>query len=104
MQGEKDNRNHNITQLHELVVFWGSLDIRFLYPNDAVATTCYLLHTSGEYKDSRMSPTDAVHLGYALAYDADYLVTTDKNLQNYSVPSEFKLKIIPLDEARRTLP
>lgn len=40
-----------------------------------------------------LSPTDLVHLGYAMAYDLDYLITTDRTMREYKVPSAFKLVI-----------
>ena len=76
LEGEREGRSHNIRELHDLIAFWGGLNINVLHPNTAVAIICYRLNT--KYKDERMTPQDLVHIGYALAYNMDYLVTTDK--------------------------
>jgi hypothetical protein len=46
-----------------------------------------------------MKPTDLVHLGYALAYEVDYFITSDRVLNEYRIPEDFKLKVIRPDEA-----
>ncbi|MEI6103877.1 MAG: hypothetical protein WCP70_08015 [Methanothrix sp.] len=46
-----------------------------------------------------MKPTDLVHLGYALAYEVDYFITSDRVLNEYRIPGEFKLIVITPDEA-----
>ena len=40
-----------------------------------------------------MKPSDLVHLGYALAYDLDYLIATDKDLRKYRIPASFDLVV-----------
>lgn len=70
------------------------MDIVVLRPNKAVAVACYNLYMDETVRDSRLSPTDLVHLGYAMAYDLDYLITTDKTLRKYKVPSSFKLRVM----------
>ncbi|HOO54765.1 MAG TPA: PIN domain-containing protein [Methanothrix sp.] len=95
LKGEYENRSHNIKELHELIDFWGGLNVSVLHPNDVVAEIIHNLYTHPEYKEERLSPGDLVHLGYALAYDADYLITSDKTLSHYKVPEVFKLQIIP---------
>ena len=40
-----------------------------------------------------MKPSDLVHLGYALAYDLDYLIATDKDLRKYRIPTSFDLVV-----------
>ena len=52
------------------------------------------LYMDETVRDSRLGPTDLVHLGYAMAYDLDYLITTDKTLRKYKVPSSFKLRVM----------
>ena len=51
----------------------------------------------------RIQPTDRNHLGYALAYNMDYLVTTDKILLHYQVPDDFSLGIVSLRDVRNVL-
>lgn len=46
-----------------------------------------------------MKPTDLVHLGYALAYDVDYLITSDRVLKAFRIPKEFNLKVLTPEEA-----
>lgn len=93
-----ENKKHDIDELHELISFWGSLNIRFLHPNDLVAFMCYSLTT--KYRDHRMRSTDTFHLGYALAYDMDYFVTTDRLILQYRLPEGSKLKVIHPDMVR----
>lgn len=95
LEGGHEVKHHNIQELHDLIDFWGGLDVSVLHPNDVVAETIHNLYTHLEYKEERLSPGDLVHLGYALAYNADYFITTDKILNHYKVPEVFKLKIIP---------
>ena len=87
----------NLNDLHLLADMWAGLDIGFVFPNDAVARICY--HIMDKYKDERLSPTDRVHLGYALAYNMNYLVTTDMNLQRFPVPPGRDLEIMSLKKA-----
>ena len=50
-----------------------------------------------------MTPQDLVHIGYALAYNIDYLVTTDKNMQKFKLPEDPGLEIVPLDQLKLIL-
>lgn len=51
-------------------------------------------------------PTDRTHLAYAMAYDSNYFLTTDKNLIRYRVPTTLneagfsKPKTMPLEKFR----
>ena len=101
LEGEREGRSHNIKELHDLIAFWGGLNINILHPNEAVATSCYRLNT--KYKDDRMKPQDLVHIGYALAYNMDYLVTSDKNMQRFKLPDDSGLEIIPPEQLRHLL-
>jgi hypothetical protein len=101
LEGEREGKSHNIRELHDLISFWGSLNINILHPNAVVATICYRLNT--KYKDERMTPQDIVHVGYALAYNMNYLVTTDKNMQRFRLPSGSGLEIIPPDRLKLIL-
>ena len=101
LEGERVGRSHNIKELHDLISFWGSLNINILHPNSVVATICYRLNT--RYKDERMAPQDIVHIGYALAYNMNYLVTTDKSMQKFKLPDGSGLEIIPPDRLRLIL-
>lgn len=93
LENNQDEEKHTLEDLYELIDFWRGLKIRFLHPNERVAIVCYNLYKNGIYKDDRLKPSDLVHLGYALAYDLDYLISSDKILRSYQVPSEFKLEI-----------
>ncbi|VVB69300.1 Uncharacterised protein [uncultured archaeon] len=101
LEGEREGRTHNIRELHDLISFWGSLNINILHPNAVVATICYRLNT--KYKDERMTPRDIVHVGYALAYDMNYLVTTDKNIQRFRHPEDSGLEIVPPERLKLIL-
>jgi hypothetical protein len=48
-----------------------------------------------------MKPTDLVHLGYALAYELDYFITSDRVLNEYRIPEEFSLTLLTPDEAMK---
>ena len=60
---------------------------------------------------TRMSwePTDRTHLAYAMAYDSDYFLTSDKNLIKYRIPRSFvelgffKPVTMPLETFRNTV-
>ena len=91
---------HNREELHELIDIWSSLKISFLHPNEAVAATCYNLYNQAGYRDSRIKPADLVHLGYALAYNVDYFITTDRILRAYRIPEEFKTRVLHPREAQ----
>ena len=54
---------------------------------------------SDAWRDDRMKPTDLVHLGYAMAYEVDYFITSYRVLNEYRIPEEFKLIVITPDEA-----
>ena len=97
LQGEQDGEQDSkfcIEDLYKLVGFWQGLDIVVLRPNKAVAVACYNLYMDESVRDSRLSPTDLVHLGYAMAYDLDYLITTDKTLRKYKIPDAFPLVVM----------
>lgn len=98
----KGERDHNLIELHDLIDFWGSLNLNFLYPNSLVAEACYRLveqyRLHGQI-DHRLSDTDLVHLGYALAYEMDYFFTTDKNLGHYA-PMKSKLQVIDQNDVK----
>jgi putative transposase len=83
-----------------LIELWRKLDIRFLPPTNRVAEICWYL--VDKCKD-RLQPTDRTHLGYALAYNMNYLITTDKILLHYQVPDGFQLKIVSLKDAREMI-
>ena len=75
----------------------------FLYPNDVVAAVCYQLSKRKEEKgDFRLTDTDLVHLGYALAHEMDYFLTTDKALKHVDpyIPMKAKLQVIGLEDAK----
>lgn len=88
--------------LNSFIAFWGALELNFLYPNALVADACYKLvekYKKGERIDYRLSDTDLVHLGYALAYKVDYFLTTDTKLR-YNVPEKSNLRVIDHEMAK----
>lgn len=105
VEGERKGSKgkHDREELHKLIDIWSALDISFLHPNEAVATTCYNLYNHSGFRDSRVKPADLVHLGYAMAYDVDYFITTDKILRAYRIPREFKTKVLHPREAQSIL-
>jgi predicted nucleic acid-binding protein len=101
MTREKEGSDpHKMETIASLIELWRKLDIRFLPPTNRVAEICW--HLVDECKD-RLQPTDRTHLGYALAYNMNYLITTDKILLHYQVPDGFQLKIVSLKDARETI-
>jgi len=95
-----------ITRLNQLLDDW---NITVLFPNEHVRILCYQM--GEEDIDTRMirEPTDRTHLAYAMAYDSDYFLTSDKNLIKYRIPRSFvelgffKPKTMPLDTFRDTV-
>jgi len=83
-----------IDDLYKLIDFWQGLNIVVLRPNKAVAVACYKLYMDDSFRDNRLGPSDLVHLGYAIGYDLDYFITTDKTLRKYRVPPPLKLSVI----------
>lgn len=105
LRGEQGDKTHSLDELHEMIDFWGSLKLSFLYPNALVATSCYNLvqmRKIGNHIDYRLTDADLVHLGYSLAYEIDYFLTTDKNLQ-HNVPEKAKLRVIDHEKAKTLL-
>jgi len=95
-----------ITHLNQLLDDW---NITVLFPNEHVRILCYQM--GEEEIDTRMirEPTDRTHLAYAMAYDSDYFLTSDKNLIKYRIPRSFvelgffKPETMPLDTFRDTV-
>lgn len=102
LRGEKGDTSHSLKELHDMIDFWGSLNLNFLYPSSLVAEACFRLverYKTGERIDHRLTDTDLVHLGYALAYKMDYFLTTDKRLQ-HNIPERSNLRVIDHEEAK----
>jgi len=95
-----EGKRHSVEELHDLIDFLDRYNVRFLHPNQIVAEACHNLY-GNEWRDDRMTPTDLVHLGYAMAYDVDYFITTDGVLNQYRVPAEFKVKVLHPKEAMK---
>jgi len=93
-----EGRKHNVDDLHKIVNLLNRCNVKFRHPNRVVAEICCNLY-SDDWRDDRMKPTDLVHLGYALAYEVDYFVTSDRVLNEYRIPDVFKLKVLTPDEA-----
>lgn len=93
-----EDRRHTVDDLYKIVNLLSRCDFKFRHPNRVVAESCYNLY-SDAWRDERMKPTDPVHLGYALAYEVDYFITSDRVLNEYRVPCEFKLKVLTPEEA-----
>ena len=102
LRGEKENTDHDLDEHHKQIDFWGALELSFLYPNALVADACYKLvekYKKGERIDYRLTDTDLVHLGYALAYKVDCFLTTDTKLKYY-VPEKSNLRVIDHEMAK----
>jgi predicted nucleic acid-binding protein len=98
-----EGERHKPEELHNLIDFLARYQVRFLHPNRTVAEAYYNLY-SDELRDNRMTPADLVHLGYAMAYNVDYFITTDSVLNRYRVPAGFKVKVLhPKDAIKRFL-
>jgi hypothetical protein len=100
---KKGDGKHNLNELYQMIELWGALDLLYLYPNDLVAAVCFQLSKIKEERcDFRLTDTDMVHLGYALAHEMDYFLTTDKALKHVDpyIPKKAKLQVIDLDDAR----
>ncbi len=93
-------RKHTIDDLYKIVNLLSRYEFEFLHPRQSVAEACYNLY-SDAWRDDRMKPTDLVHLGYALAYDVDYFITSDRVLNEYRIPEDYKLKVLTPEEAIR---
>jgi hypothetical protein len=94
---------HDIDELYRLIELWGILELLFLYPNDVVAAVCYQLSKRKEERgDFRLTDTDLVHLGYALAHEMDYFLTADKALKHVEpyIPKKARLRVIGLEDAK----
>lgn len=103
LRGERGDTTHSLSELHDMIDLWGSLNLNFLYPSTLVAKACYRLverYKTGVKIDYRLTDTDLVHLGYALAYKMDYFLTTDRKLQ-YNVPDKSNLRVIDHEEAKK---
>jgi len=103
---EKSDAIRYITHLNQLLDDWR---VAVHFPNDQVRVLCYQM---GEVEiDTRMirEPTDLTHLAYAMAYDSDYFLTSDKNLIKYRIPKSFgevgifKPATMPLETFRDTV-
>lgn len=91
-----------VREIDHLTDLWAGLDLKFLYPNELVAEVCYQLverYKTGYDRDRRLTDTDLVHIGYALAHEMDYFLTTDKALKHY-IPQKAKLKVLNLEEIK----
>jgi hypothetical protein len=94
---------HDIDELYRLIELWVILELLFLYPNDVVAAVCYQLSKRKEERgDFRLTDTDLVHLGYALAHEMDYFLTADKALKHVEpyIPKKARLRVIGLEDAK----
>lgn len=98
-----DRIQHTHT-FYGLIEAW---EVDVYYPNIPVSVICFRLGDEG--LDYRMENTDRVHLGYAIAYRCDYLVTSDKNLIKYRIPKVlenagfFKPETLTLEEFKGRL-
>ena len=103
---KKDDGKHDLNELYRLIELWGALNLLYLlylYPNDVVAAVCYRLsRIKSERCDFRLTDTDMVHLGYALAHEMDYFLTTDKALKHVDpyIPEKANLQVIGLEDAK----
>lgn len=84
---EKKEAMDYIAYLNRALDDW---NIVVQFPNDYVRILCYQM---GEVEiDTRMirEPTDRTHLAYAIAYESDYFLTSDKNLIRYRIPTSLQ--------------
>ncbi|MGP7989826.1 type II toxin-antitoxin system VapC family toxin [Methanoregula sp.] len=96
----------HLTGFFSLLTEW---KIAILVPTDDVAVICY--EFSQDLTDGRMisQKTDRTHLAYAIAYDCDYLITSDDALIRYRIPlrlrdSDYvKPNTLPLDGFRKVV-
>jgi len=96
----------HLTGFFSLISEW---KLTILVPTDDVAVICY--EFSQDFTDGRMmsQKTDRTHLAYAIAYDCDYLITSDDALIRYRIPlrlreSDYvKPDTLPLDEFRKVV-
>jgi hypothetical protein len=93
-----EGKRHTADDLHQIVDLLDRREVRFLHPGQIVAEICYDLYND-DWRDDRMNPSDLVHLGYALAYEMDYFVTSDKILNEYRIPKEYNLQILTPTQA-----
>ncbi|MBN1166352.1 MAG: hypothetical protein JXA44_04385 [Methanospirillaceae archaeon] len=95
-----------ITSMNQLLDEW---NITVLFPNDSVRILCFRM--GEEEIDTRMirEPVDRTHLAYAIAYQSDSFLTSDKNLIRYRIPSSLeeigfsKPTCKPLEEFRNEM-
>ena len=110
--GETFNKIVSKKELSYLENFYGfmkDLDVITLYPSRELSIICYNL--GNDFDDTRMVPesTDKTHLGYAIAYECEYFITTDKNLKKYHIPKKledirfYKPKTLDIDEFREII-
>jgi len=92
------SKKHTIDDLYKIINLLSHYKFEFLHPSQVAAYICYKLY-GDDWRDNRMNPTDLVHLGYALAYDVDYFITSDRVLNDYRIPKDYKLKVLTPDEA-----
>lgn len=91
-------KRHTIEDLYKVINLLSRYEFEFLHPSEVGAYICYRLY-SDDWRDSRMNPTDLVHLGYALAYDVDYFITSDRVINDYHIHKDYKLKVLTPEEA-----
>jgi predicted nucleic acid-binding protein len=91
-------KKHTPDELHKIVDLLSRYGSQFLHPSQLVAEICYNLY-SDAWRDDRMQPSDLVHLGYSLAYNVDYFITSDRNLHDFRIPEDYKLKVLTPSEA-----
>lgn len=74
----------------EMNQFLDDWNITVLSPNDSVRILCYRM--GEEELDTRMirEPTDRTHLAYAMAYQSEFFMTSDRNLTRYRIPSSLE--------------
>jgi len=84
---EKKEAMNYIAYLNRALDDW---NIVIQFPNDYVRILCYQM--GEEEIDTRMirEPTDRTHLAYAIAYESDYFLTSDKNLIRYRIPTSLQ--------------
>lgn len=54
----------------------------FLVPDEMLRECCWCIESRMDV-DNRLDPTDKTHVGYAIANECDYFLTTDGRLKKF---------------------
>jgi len=74
-------RDKRIDDLHDIIDLIVSLDIQSWTPNLVLRNCCKCLDKVD--KHNRVGSSDRTHLDYAIAYEDEYFITDDSDLQKF---------------------